>query len=79
MLTEGWHEIPLRLKDAAIRSAKIGDAPARLIYSPEQGYRVLIEKKGKEAERIELVLEYSKAFTKRPARTASSSTPRRPR
>lgn len=66
VLTEGWHEIPLRLCDAAIRSAKIGDAPARVIYSPEQGYRVLIEKKGKQPERIELVLEYSKAFAKSP-------------
>jgi hypothetical protein len=66
VLTEGWHEIPLRLKDAAIRTAKIGDAPARVIYSPEQGYRVLIEKKGKDAERIDLVLEYSKAFAKSP-------------
>jgi hypothetical protein len=37
VLTEGWHEIPLRLADSAIRSAKIGDAPARIIYSPEAG------------------------------------------
>jgi hypothetical protein len=66
VLTEGWHEIPLRLADAAIRSAKIGETPARVIYSPEQGYRVLIEKKGKQPERIDLVLEYSKAFSKSP-------------
>ena len=33
VLTEGWHEMPLRLADAAIRSAKIGDAagPAHLL------------------------------------------------
>lgn len=65
-LTEGWHEVPLRLTHAAIRSAKIGDQPARILYSPETGYRLLVEKKGKQAERIELVLEYSKAFTKQP-------------
>ena len=66
VLTEGWHEVPLRLKDAAIRSAKIGDSPARLLYSAESGYRVLLEKKGKQPEKIELVLEYSKAFSKQP-------------
>jgi hypothetical protein len=66
VLTEGWHEVPLRLTHSAIRSAKIGDQPARLIYSPDAGYRLLVEKKGKQAERIELVLEYSRAFTKQP-------------
>jgi len=43
VLTEGWHEIPLRLTDSAIRSAKIEGAPARIIYSPEAGYRLLLE------------------------------------
>ncbi|HEX5103549.1 MAG TPA: hypothetical protein VFV87_07040, partial [Pirellulaceae bacterium] len=66
VLTEGWHEVPLRLAHAAIRNAKIGDQPARLIYSPDTGYRLLLEKKGKAAERVELVLEYSRAFTKQP-------------
>src|SRR5262245_682846 len=66
VLTEGWHEVPLRLAHAAIRSAKIGDQPARLIYSPDTGYRLLLEKKGKAAERVELVLDYSRAFTKQP-------------
>src|SRR5438105_1651634 len=66
VLTEGWHEVSLRLKDAAIRSAKIGDNPARLLYSSDSGYRLLLEKKGKQSEKIELVLEYSKAFTKQP-------------
>src|SRR5262245_36387846 len=67
VLTEGWNEVPLRLKDAAISSAKIGDLPARLLYSADSGYRVLLEKKGKQQpEKIELVLEYSKAFTKQP-------------
>ena len=31
LLTEGWHEIPLRLADAAITSATIGGQPARLL------------------------------------------------
>lgn len=66
MLAEGWHEVPLRLKDAAIRTATIGGKPARLLFTPEAGYRVLLEKKGKESEKIELLLQYSKAFTKQP-------------
>ena len=66
VLAEGWHYVHLRLKDAAIRSATIGDRPARLIFEAGKGYWVLVEKKGKEPEKIELALEYSKAFTKQP-------------
>ena len=65
LLTEGWHEVPLRLADAAIRSAKIGDDPARVVFTPE-GYKLLYEKKGKEPSQIVLTLEYSKAFSKQP-------------
>lgn len=65
LLTEGWHEVPLRLADAAIRSAKIGDEPARVVFTPE-GYKLLYEKKGKEPSQIVLTLEYSKAFSKQP-------------
>jgi hypothetical protein len=65
LLTEGWHEVPLRLIDSAIRSAKIGDEPARVIFTPE-GYKLLYEKKGKEPSQIVLTLEYSKAFSKQP-------------
>lgn len=66
VLTEGWHEVPLRLSDAAIRSAKIGDEAARVVFSPDGTYKLLYEKKGKEPSRVELVLEYSKAFSKAP-------------
>ena len=59
VLTEGWHEVPLRLKDAAIRSAKSGDSPARLLYSADSGYRVLLEKKGKQPEKIDEMLRVS--------------------
>lgn len=72
VLTEGWHEIPLRLTDAAIRSAKIGDTPARILYAPETGYRLLLEKKGKQPEQVVLLLEYSKAFTKSPGTNSVS-------
>ena len=66
VLAEGWHHVYLRLKDAAIHSATIASSPARLIFEADKGYWVLIEKKGKEPERIELTLTYSKAFTKQP-------------
>lgn len=66
VLAEGWHYLHLRLNDAAIQSASIGDKPARLIFEEGKGYWVLIEKNGKEPEKIELVLQYSKAFSKQP-------------
>lgn len=79
VLTEGWHEVPLRLTDAAIRSAKIGEEPARVVFVAEQGYKLLYEKKGKEPEHIELLLEYSKAFTKAPgANSVSFDAPQAP-
>jgi hypothetical protein len=66
LLAEGWQHVYLRLKDAAIHSATIGGQPARLVFEADKGYWALIEKKGKEAERIELLLTYSKAYTKQP-------------
>ena len=66
VLTEGWHEIPLRLADSAIRSAKIGEEPARVVFDPSTGYKLLFEKKGKEAARVVLDLAYAKAFSKAP-------------
>ena len=62
VLAEGWIEIPLRLSDAAITSATIGGQPARILGEPGQGYRLLVEKKGKQPEQIELALEYAKAI-----------------
>jgi hypothetical protein len=66
VLAEGWHYVYLRLKDAAVHSATIGNKPARLIAEPEKGHWVLVEKHGKEPEKVELLLEYSRAFTKQP-------------
>jgi hypothetical protein len=66
VLSEGWHHLYLRLKDAVVHSAKIGDRPARLISEADKGYWVLLEKKGKDPEKIELLLEYSKPFSKEP-------------
>jgi hypothetical protein len=66
VLTPGWHYVHLRLNDAAIQSAQIGENPARIIFEAGKGYWVLVEKKGREPEKIELKLQYSKAFSKQP-------------
>jgi hypothetical protein len=79
VLAPGWIEIPLRLSDAAIRSATIGGKAARVIYDPQAGYKLLHEKKGKSPEQIELTLEYSKAITKAPgANSVSFDAPQAP-
>jgi hypothetical protein len=65
LLSEGWHEIPLRLADASIQSAQLGEQPARLLMQPA-GYSLLVHKKGDQPETQQLMLQYSKAFTKSP-------------
>ena len=77
LLTEGWHYVHLRLNDAAIRSATIGDKPARIIFEAGKGHWVLLESKRPAAadggqsppyvpQKVELLLEYGKAFAKQP-------------
>jgi hypothetical protein len=66
LLKKGWHEVPLRLADAAIISAKIGGEPARIVGAAGQDYRLLVEKTGKDPEQIELLVEYAKAIQRSP-------------
>ena len=49
ILGEGWVTVPLRLRNAAIRSATIGDAAARIVFDPEAGYQLLYQKQGEPA------------------------------
>ncbi len=72
VLAEGWNEISLRLADAAITSAALDDKPARIVGTPGQDYRLLIEKKGKQAEPMVLALEYAKAITRTPGQNSVS-------
>ena len=72
VLGKGWHEAPLRLKDAAIRSATINDAPARITFTPENGYRLMLHHDRAEATRLTLQLEYAKAFSKSPGQNSVS-------
>jgi len=79
LLSEGWHEVPLRLSDAAITRAPLDDAPARLIGGQGEGYRLLIEKKGKQPEEHTLELEYAKAIQRTPGQNrVSFQAPRAP-
>ena len=72
LLTEGWHEVPLRLADAAILAARQGDQPARITVRPDQGYFLLLQKKTPAPEQVAVTLEYSKAFTKSPGQNVVS-------
>jgi hypothetical protein len=72
LLTEGWHEVPLRLGDAAILSARQGNAPARIAAEPDVGYVLLLQKKTSEPEQVAVTLQYSKAFTKSPGQNVVS-------
>ncbi|MGD2110863.1 MAG: hypothetical protein PVI86_15905, partial [Phycisphaerae bacterium] len=79
VLSEGWHEMPLRLGDAAITSATIANEPARIVPADGGGYRWLFEKTGPKPQRVELVLQYAKAYTKSPGRNSVSfEAPRAP-
>lgn len=71
LLTQGWLTIPLRLADAAVLSAQIGDEPARLVPHP-QGQALLLKKDGSAPEQIVLQLNYAKAFTKAPGQNSVS-------
>jgi hypothetical protein len=72
VLAEGWNEIPLRLGDAAITAATLAGKPARIVGATGEGYRLLIEKKGKQPEQFELDLEYARAITRAPGQNSVS-------
>ncbi|MBU4270948.1 MAG: hypothetical protein KKA28_03650 [Planctomycetes bacterium] len=72
VLAEGWNSIPLRLSDAAITRAALGGKPARIIGTPGQGYKLLIDKKGKQPETMELDIEYAKTIARAPGRNSVS-------
>src|SRR5271157_2080121 len=70
LLSEGWHEVPLRLADAAVVRATIKNEPARLLGGANEDHRLLIDKKGKQPEQIELLLEYARAITRSPGKNS---------
>lgn len=72
VLSEGWHEIPLRLNDAAILSAKRDGQPARVMFKPEGGYWLLVEKTDPDPQQLAVTVEYTKSFAKSPGRNVVS-------
>jgi hypothetical protein len=72
LLKQGWNQVPLRLNDAAIQSAKIDNETARIVANAEGGYSLLVENKDKEPKQVQLDLEYVRAFTKAPGQNSVS-------
>ena len=64
LLREGWHRVPLRLSNAAIRSATIDGKEARVVSVKNGQYELLVSHEGEEPKTIELRLSYAKALTK---------------
>jgi len=72
ILKEGWNTVPLRLGDVAITKATLDGEPARLIAEPGAGYKLLVEKKGKDPRQYALALQFAKAYTKTPGQNSVS-------
>ena len=70
VLGEGWHEAPLRLGDAAIRSATIGNEAAKIIFDSRGGYRLLVKNEDRNPRQLDLALVYTKAFAKAPGQNS---------
>jgi hypothetical protein len=79
LLKAGWHQVPLRLGDAAITKATLGKEPAHLVGGPQEGYALLVKKEGDQPQTLDLTLEYAKAYTKAPGQNSVSfESPRAP-
>lgn len=72
LLQSGWHTIPLRLNDAAMLSATVDNEPARIVYDPVGGYSLLFQNKQSNSLRIQIHLEYAKAYEKSPGQNSVS-------
>ncbi|MBM4000821.1 MAG: hypothetical protein FJ297_14995 [Planctomycetes bacterium] len=71
LLRAGWHRVPIRLADAAIRSARIGDQPARIIPAEGGGYELLYElPKDAPPQPLVVRLDYAKVIQKTPGRNS---------
>jgi hypothetical protein len=72
VLGKGWHEVPLRLQDAALRAAQLDNEPAKIVFDAERGHRLLVHQATAEPRQLVLSLEYAKAFTKSPGQNSVS-------
>ncbi len=64
LLREGWHRVPLRLSNAAIRTAKIEGQEARIVSTDAGDYELLVSHDSDQPKTVELELSYAKALTK---------------
>ncbi len=79
LLEEGWHVVPLGLREAALLEATIDDEPARVRFDAQHGHALLIQKEGDAPEQIKLHLVYARNYTKAPGRNSVSfDTPQTP-
>jgi hypothetical protein len=72
VLAKGWHQIPLRLSDAAILSATQDGEPARVTFQGDQGYFLLVQATEAVPRQLAIAIEYTKAFTKSPGQNVVS-------
>ncbi len=72
LLGFGWQKIPLHLNDAAILTATVDKEPARIVHDPANGYSLLFQNKETKPTRIQVELEYAKAFEKAPGQNSVS-------
>ena len=72
LLGKGWHEIPLRLADAAVRVATIDGEPARVVVADDGSSALLVEHDQETPRSLTLTLDYSKAFIKSPGQNSVS-------
>lgn len=79
LMSSGWSEVVLGLKNSAIKSAKIGDEDARILFDPKVGYKLLVNNDTDQPKAVDLKLEYARAFQKSPGQsTVSFQAPQAP-
>jgi hypothetical protein len=66
LLQSGWIEVPLRLNDAAVLSARIDGQPALLVGNQDGGQKLILKNDKDEPRQISLELEYAKSISKEP-------------
>ena len=72
LLRTGWQKIPLRLNDVAIMTATVEKEPARIVHDPATGYSLLFQNNETKPTRIQVELEYAKAYDKTPGQNSVS-------
>jgi len=72
LLQTGWQKIPLHLNDAAILTATIDKQPARIVHDSATGYSLLVQNIETKPTRIQVELEYAKAYEKTPGQNSVS-------